>query len=158
MKGWVDCSKVYVEAALGAAGVFAACDIPKDEVVERLCRIGFLLNPGWRRVIQGLESPELSAFLQAFTPGSCRCLHLFQWSVPWVRGTHLYPFFKVVDNCGWQFAIFWHAKVIVVITDGDDQSAFFGFAGDDDGTVLPTALPTGPAVEVKPCLEFLCLG
>lgn len=34
MRGWVDCSKVYVEASMGGAGVFAACDIPRGAVVE----------------------------------------------------------------------------------------------------------------------------
>ena len=36
MRGWIDCSKVYVEAApTGGAGAFAACAIRKGEVVER---------------------------------------------------------------------------------------------------------------------------
>ena len=34
MRGWVDCPKVFVEASLGGAGAFAACDIQKGEVVE----------------------------------------------------------------------------------------------------------------------------
>ena len=36
MRGWVDCSKVYVEAApTGGAGVFAAGPIREGEIVER---------------------------------------------------------------------------------------------------------------------------
>jgi len=34
MRGWVDCSKVYVDASMDGAGVFAACDIRQGEVVE----------------------------------------------------------------------------------------------------------------------------
>ena len=34
MRGWVDCSKVYVDASMGGAGVFAARDLHKGEVVE----------------------------------------------------------------------------------------------------------------------------
>jgi hypothetical protein len=34
MSGWVDCSKVVVNASMGGAGAFAACDIRKGEVVE----------------------------------------------------------------------------------------------------------------------------
>ena len=35
MRGQVDCSKVYVDHSLHGAGVFAACDIAEDEIVER---------------------------------------------------------------------------------------------------------------------------
>ena len=35
MRGQVDCSKVYVDQSLHGAGVFAACDIAEDEIVER---------------------------------------------------------------------------------------------------------------------------
>ncbi len=34
MRGWVDCSRVYVEASKGGAGAFAARDIAEGEVVE----------------------------------------------------------------------------------------------------------------------------
>ena len=35
MRGWVDCSKVYVEASMAGAGVFSACDVKENELIER---------------------------------------------------------------------------------------------------------------------------
>ena len=34
MRGWIDCSKVFVDASVGGAGAFAARDIAKGDIVE----------------------------------------------------------------------------------------------------------------------------
>ena len=78
MRGWIDCSKVYVEASLGGAGAFAACNIAKGELVE----FGIV-----RRLPEGFDGNE--------SP------YVFTWSDDrsvWAIGSGCSTFYNCTDN------------------------------------------------------------
>ena len=105
----------------------------EDEGVDFGALPGGLFDCRGRQFVHGLEGPPLAAFVVIDDAGGSGNGGGSGGRDAWVFGSGLDPFFEIGDHGGGKLAGGRHLEVRVVVAEGADEAAVFGFAGDDGG-------------------------